>query len=85
MRGLYAEMRSTTFVLDPPVSLEAGDPIAVMFHAEGSAPYSKSAVSGIDGAVDPSCSFGAFDGTPSGVESPGSADSWDYMARLYLH
>jgi hypothetical protein len=80
--GWYGSIKRTTFfVLDPPIRVEQGQSISVLFHAEGAEHYDKAAVEDvIMSDVDPSCAFVSIDmlGLPKPV-------TWDYVARMYIH
>ncbi len=81
--GIHGVQRTTTFVLDPPLRVRAGDFVDVTFYAYDSDGPSKTAVAGIQTAnVDPNCA--AISRDPYFGVIQVNTD-WDFIARLYVH
>jgi hypothetical protein len=81
----FMEHRTTTFVLDPPIDVHAGDVVKVLFHALGSSQYASSAVEAASfHDPDPHCQFVQEypAGSPVALPNP---ENWDFKVRLYVH
>ncbi len=80
--GIHGEMRATTFVLNTPLEVQAGDRIDVVFSSHGSPSLGQSAVVGLHKAdVDANCKFASY----NNFDGIGKDPNWDFMARLHLH
>jgi hypothetical protein len=73
--------RFTTFEIDPPVRVEAGQQVRIELTGVGAERYSRSGIEGIvTSDVDPDCRFwsSTYEGLPDPVD-------WDLVSRLYIH
>jgi len=73
--GIPGEMRQTTFRINPPVRLHAGDEVIVVFQSDGAAMGIRMT------DEDPDCAF--WSESLKGVND--SYADWDFQATLYLH
>jgi hypothetical protein len=79
--GIHSDMRSTTFVLDPPLRVLSGDTVAVLFRVESAVAPGTGGVSGIEMEdVNFDCEF-----TEYSQQVGLLGHEWDFKARLHLH